>query len=257
MLKFLHYTTKNCGKLILLETSTLKVEGKFDGQGKRMEVKRCLCLKDIPIFAGVEKETFQPICQAATKRYIRRGEILFYQGDKVDTVYLVKEGSFKMVRVSEDGRETILQIITRGEIIGEAALFQEKCHPATAIALEEAKICSISRRLMEEVIKKSPGLAWQVIASLGSRLYATWEQVAEFNSLTTREKVLSLLIRLARDHGEVCPEGTRIKLHLTQQEIASMVGASRVMVAQALKELATSNYLCRKEKFYILRDRCF
>ncbi|WP_242656238.1 Crp/Fnr family transcriptional regulator [Desulfofundulus thermosubterraneus] len=227
------------------------------GREKKMEVKRCLCLKDIPLFIGVERETFRPICQAATKRYIRRGEVLFYQGDKVDTVCLVKEGSFKMVRVSEDGRETILQIITRGETIGEAALFQEKCHPATAIALEDAKVCSISRRLMEEVIKKTPDLAWQVIASLGSRLYATWEQVAELNSLTTREKVLSLLIRLAREHGEVCPEGTRIKLHLTQQEIASMVGASRVMVAQVLKELATSNYLYREEKYYVLRDRCF
>ncbi|MQL51870.1 cyclic nucleotide-binding domain-containing protein [Desulfofundulus thermobenzoicus] len=222
-----------------------------------MALKHCICLKDIPLFASVTPSSFHPICQAATKRYMRRGEILFHQGDKVDAVYLVKEGSFKMVRLTEEGQEVILQIASQGEIIGEAALFQEQCHPATAIALEDAKICHINRRLLEEIIKKTPDLAWQVIASLGSRLYATWEQMTELNTLTTREKVLSLLVRLAREHGEVCPEGTRIRFHLTQQEIASMVGASRVMVAQALKELITSNYLCREEKYYVLRDRCF
>jgi len=68
---------------------------------------------------------------------------------------------------------------------------------------------------------------------------------------------LSLLFRLAREHGEPCPEGTLIKIYLTQQEIASLVGASRVMVAQVLKELTTENYLCRGEKYYILKDRCF
>ncbi|WP_242868812.1 Crp/Fnr family transcriptional regulator [Desulfotomaculum copahuensis] len=200
---------------------------------------------------------FRPVCEIATKRKLQRGEILFHQGDEVDTVYLVKEGSFKMVRVTVEGQEVILQILTPGEVIGEAALFQKKCHPASAVALEETKVCSINRAHMEEVIKRTPDLAWQVIASLGSRLYAVWDQVAELNTLTTREKVLSLLMRLAREHGEACPEGTRIKFHLTQQEMASMVGASRVMVAQALKELAANNYLYREERYYVLKHRCF
>lgn len=81
-----------------------------------MELKRCLCLRDIPLFAGVELASFKPFCLAATKRYIRRGEILFHQGHEVDSVYLVKQGSFKMVRLTEEGQEVILQIIIQGEI---------------------------------------------------------------------------------------------------------------------------------------------
>lgn len=222
-----------------------------------MDARHCLCLRDIPLFSRVEKSLFHPVCRAASKRHFKRGEVLFHQGDAADTIYLIKEGSFKLVRVTEEGLETILQIVGRGEIIGEAALFQETEHPATAVALEEGKVCSIKRELLEKVIRETPDLAWQIIASLGSRLYNTWEQITELNTQTTREKVLSLLFRLAREYGEPCPEGTLIKIYLTQQEIASLVGASRVMVAQVLKELTAENYLCRGEKYYILKDRCF
>ena len=86
-----------------------------------MEIKRCLCLRDIFIFAGVDRSSFKPICDAATKRLIRRGEVLFHQGDEVDSVYLVKDGCFKLVRVNEEGEEVILQIIATGEVIGEEA----------------------------------------------------------------------------------------------------------------------------------------
>ncbi|MGB9847424.1 MAG: Crp/Fnr family transcriptional regulator, partial [Desulfotomaculales bacterium] len=162
-----------------------------------MNVRHCLCLRDIPLFSRVEKVVFQPVCKAANKRHLKRGEILFRQGDAADSIYLIKEGSFKLVRVTEEGQETILQLIGRGEIVGEAALFQDTEHPATAVALEEAKVCSIKRELLEKVIKETPDLAWQIIASLGSRLYNTWEQITELNTQTTREKVLSLLFRLA------------------------------------------------------------
>jgi len=69
--------------------------------------------------------------------------------------------------------------------------------------------------------------------------------------------VLNLLIRLAEEHGEPRTEGTKIKLHLTQQDIADFIGASRVMVAQALKELTERNCIERVDKYYILKDRCF
>lgn len=223
-----------------------------------MEKNRCLCMKDLPFFERVEQEVFSTVCRkAAAKKYYRRGEILFNQGDPSDTVFLIKEGSFKLVRVTEDGKEVILEVAGKGEVLGEAALFREGFHPATAVALEDARVCAVNRRRLEEVIRETPELALQVISSLGSRLYSYWEKLTELNAGTTREKVLNLMIRLAGEYGEPCPQGTRIRLHLTQQDIADFVGASRVMVVQALKELAAGNYLCREDKYYILKDRCF
>ncbi|MCG8402734.1 MAG: Crp/Fnr family transcriptional regulator [Firmicutes bacterium] len=223
-----------------------------------METNRRLCLWDLPLFDGVELGIFSPVCrEAAHKKHYRRGDVIFNQGDASDTLYLIKDGSFKLVRVNEDGKEVILQVACKGEVLGETALFRESAHPVTAIALEDARVCSLNRRRLEEVIRASPDLAMQVIFSLGNRLYSTWEQVTELRTGSTRERVLNLLIRLAGEHGEPCSQGTIINVHLTQQDIADFVGVSRVMAARAIKELVNTNHVKRHNKYYVLKDRCF
>jgi len=223
-----------------------------------MNKKRYLCLFDIPLFSGLNKDSFQVICRAANKQSKRKGEILFYQGDTADTIYIVKEGNFKLIRTTEDGDEAILQIVNPGEILGESALFRSSTtHPVTAMAMEESKVCSIDRNTFERVIKAESDLAWQMIESLSSRLYNTWEQLTESNTQNAREKVLSLLVRLAQEHGEACPQGQYIKIRLTQQEIASLVGVSRVMASQVINDLIADNYLSKEKKNYILKTKCF
>jgi CRP/FNR family transcriptional regulator len=222
-----------------------------------MENKQ-FCLHDLPLFDSMERSVFSTVCRhAAVKRHFGRGEILFRQGEVSDTLYLIKEGSFKLVRVSEEGKEVILQVAGTGDVLGEAALFREGIHPVTAVALDEARVCALSRDRMENVIRANPDLALKVIFSLGSSLHNAWEQASDLRTGSTREKVLNLLIRLASDHSEQCADGKKITLCLTQQEIADFIGASRVMVAQVLKELQARNYLIKKGKHYILKDACF
>ncbi|MDW7650722.1 MAG: Crp/Fnr family transcriptional regulator [Bacillota bacterium] len=223
-----------------------------------MEANKRFCLHDLPLFDNLERSVFSTVCRhAAIKKHIRRGEYLYHQGDPSDTLYLVKEGSFKLIRVTSDGREVILHLAGCGEVLAEAALFRQGIHPASAVALEDARVCALNRERMEEVIQSNPDLALQVIYSLGNRLYSSWEQAVEIRAGSTQDKVLNLFIRLAGDHGERCSDGIRIQVSLTQQEIADFVGASRVMVARALKTLANRNYLAKKDRFYILKDRCF
>ncbi|HWR44833.1 Crp/Fnr family transcriptional regulator [Sporomusa sp.] len=223
-----------------------------------MNNKGYLCLRDNALFSGLSMEFFRHICWAANKQHMRKGHILFQQGEAVDSVYVIKEGRFKLLRMTEDGNETILQIVGPGEMLGETALFrQDAIQVATAISLEEAKVCSIDRCTFEKVVKKEPDLALEIIRNLNDRLYHVWEQVSEANRQSTQEKILGLMIRLAREQGEACADGSRITIPLTQQEIAALVGASRVMVSQSIKELTAKNYLCREKRHYILKNRCF
>ncbi|MCR4437388.1 MAG: Crp/Fnr family transcriptional regulator [Clostridiales bacterium] len=188
----------------------------------------------------------------------RKGEFLFCQGDTADTIYIVKEGNFKLIRTTENGDEAILQIVSPGEILGESALFRSGItHPVTAIAMEESKVCSIDRNTFEKVIKAEPDLAWQMIENLSNRLYNTWEQLTESYTQNAREKVLNLFVRLAQEHGESCLQGQYIKIRLTQQEIASLMGVSRVIVSQVINDLIADNYLSKEKKNYILKSRCF
>jgi len=223
-----------------------------------MNHKRYLCLHDIPLFSGLSMESFRQICSVTDKQQLTKGKLLFRQGEVSNRIYVIKEGCFKLLRMTPDGDETILQLVGPGELIGEMALLRpDKVQLATAISIEDSKVCSIDYDTFERIIKNQPDLAWKMIRNLGDRLYNLWEQVADANSQSTQEKVLSLMLRMAREHGEACTEGTRITIPLTQQEIASLVGASRVMVVQSIKELTMRNYLYREKRHYIVKGRCF
>ncbi len=219
---------------------------------------KILCLHDIPLFSGMDKTSFRSFCLLSGKVSLKRGDYLFKQGDPADTIYIVKAGSLKMVRVTEDGEEIILQIVASQEVIGENALFRKDAlQPTSAIAIEDSKVCILNRETFEKIIEANPQLAFQIIENLGNRLYNLWNQMAEFNIQTTREKLLNLFIQLAKQHGKKCDKGTLVDLKLTQQELASMVGASRAMVSQVLKELQANGSINRDKKKYILKDRCF
>jgi len=223
-----------------------------------MDTNKYLCLYDIPLFSGMDKTSFKSFCHASGKFTLKKGDYLFKQSDPAASIYIVKEGSLKLVRMTEEGEEIILQIVASQEVIGENALFRkEVLQPASAIALEDTKVCSMSRETFEKIIEDNPRLACQVIENLGNRLYSLWNQMAEFNIQTTKDKLLNLFVQLAKQHGKQCPEGTLIDLNLTQQELASMVGASRVMVSQVLKELTQNGSILRNKKNYIMKNRCF
>lgn len=222
-----------------------------------MEKRKYLCLHDIPIFSGINEVSFSSICHATKKQHMKKGELLFNQGDPIDAVYYIKEGSFKLVRITENGEEVIVQIVGSGEVIGVTALFMEGIYsPISAIVMEEGNVCSIDRKSLEKIIIEKPEIALQIIRSLSTRLYDTWERIAELNTQTIQERIIGFFIQLAQEHGEPCPEGTLIKIPLTQQEIAYAVGGSRVIVSQALQKLIKNNYIFRKKKYYILKRKC-
>ncbi|MHB1126092.1 MAG: Crp/Fnr family transcriptional regulator [Bacillota bacterium] len=218
--------------------------------------KCAICLRDLPIFEGLDGEDFASVCLTASKQKLEKGKCLFHQGTPAVTLYLIKEGTIKLVQYTEEGREIILGVVGRGEVLGETALFQQQKHFASAIALEMVKVCSISLNQFEQLIMAKPALAMKIIANLGQKLYLTMQQLGDVTNNSVADKLTRLFLRLAREYGEKTPEGHLITLNITQQDLANMVGASRVMVAQVLKQLKEKGFLIKHDKHYLIQDRC-
>lgn len=215
-----------------------------------------ICLRDLPIFDGLEGEDFSNICLTASKHVLEKGEYLFHQGDTAETIYLIKEGTIKLAQYTEEGREIILDIVGRGDVLGETALFNQQKHQASAIAQEKVKVCSISLGQFEKLILAKPAIAVKIIANLGQKLYLAMQQLGDVTNHSVADKLTRLLFRLAREYGQKTPEGQLIVLSLTQQDLANMVGASRVTVVQVLKRLKEKGVLIKKDRYYLLQDRC-
>ncbi|MDQ7097180.1 Crp/Fnr family transcriptional regulator [Desulfosporosinus sp. PR] len=218
-------------------------------------MKHCIiCLQELDLFQGLKREQLTDLCQCTQRKRFCKGDYLFHQGEITSTIYLIKSGKLKLVQTDQEGHNTILDICGPGEVLGEMSLYREQNEPSSAIAMEELYACCFNKLQFESLIKRDPSFALRIIAYLGQKRYETLLRTGKETGLPVKERLLQLFYRLAEEHGRTTPTATLIDLKITQQELAEMIGSSRVMVVQALKELKAANIIGRENKYFILKN---
>ncbi|UMZ74763.1 Crp/Fnr family transcriptional regulator [Natranaerofaba carboxydovora] len=196
-----------------------------------------MCMTSLPLFEGLSAKEKNVIRQLAEKKYLKKGEVLFYQDENADALYLIKKGRLKLSRIFPDGREIAIGFTGTDEVLGQDALFRDNSQVATATAVEDAFVCYCTKEQFERAVQKSPQLAMKIIANLGKKLHETTSWVSSLAAGDVKYRLVSLLERLSEEYGRY--EGDRLKLDvkLTHQELADFIGSSRVMVTNILKQL--------------------
>lgn len=218
-----------------------------------------LCLQELPVFKALHNNEFiEEICKRTQRIQIKKGEVLFHQGDEANYLYLVKSGMIKLVRYDEEGNERILDMIGPRECVGETAFWSNR-YEFEATALEDTYLCAYNFNHFKMFILGNPVYSEKIIKYLGQKLDDNMFRSRDSEGLLVKDKLLRQLEKLAADHGELLEDGysLRIKVPITQKDLANMVGASRLMVNNALKELRAENAIDKEERYYIVKsERC-
>jgi CRP/FNR family transcriptional regulator len=169
-----------------------------------------------------------------TKR--RRGEWIFLLGDPADSVYLLREGRMKIIGLREDGHEVLHEIIGPGEIFGDTSLLLGIARTTSAQALETSLLCEIRRKDFETLLSTYPELSFHLLKSVGRRLKKAEAQLMNIICNDVSRRVRETLIDLTSKEPGSKADGP-IRINITQQDLANLIGASRQKTWQALKEL--------------------
>jgi CRP/FNR family transcriptional regulator/CRP/FNR family cyclic AMP-dependent transcriptional regulator len=191
-------------------------------------------LSRVTIFASLDETTLRRLAELCRTRVFKRGEVIFHERDPGNALYLIESGQVKIVLVSDEGEETILHVQGPEECLGELALIDAAPRSATAVALERVQALALYRDDFLALLEQHPPVALAVMGGLAGMVRRLSSQVQDLMLLDARGRVAKKLLDLAEQHGRVTPEGIRIDLRLTQQELAQMVGLTRVSVNQHL-----------------------
>src|ERR1044072_8984194 len=172
----------------------------------------------------------------------RRGEWVFVHGDPADSIYLVQKGRMKITALSEDGHEVVHEILGPGEIFGHTSTILGIPRTTSAQALEASLLCEIRRKDFESLLIAHPELSLQLLKSVGRRLKKAEAQLMNVicNDVSTRVRE-ALIDLIAFELGKQPDQPIRIQI--TQQDLANLIGASRQKTWEALKELEDSSVL--------------
>jgi len=188
----------------------------------------------IPLFAGMQPADIARVAVRMRRRSFRQGDIIFHKGDPGTTLYLVEHGQIKIFTPSQEGREVVLSIFGPADFFGEMALFDDKPRSASAEAASPATVLTLQREDFRQAIVQHPAMSIAVMAALVDRVRRADEMVEDAVFLDLPSRLAKKLLDLAENHGVATPLGFEIRLRLTQQDLADMVGATRARVNEAI-----------------------
>lgn len=207
-----------------------------------------------PLFESLDEETTRALRAAMVEVRLRRGEVLFAEGEPGDRSYVIADGKLKLGHTAPDGRETIIAVLGPGEMLGELSLFDPGPRAATATAIAPSRLLELRHEDLQAFLEGRPQLSTQLLQGLAQRLRRTNAALADLVFSDVPGRVAKALLDLANRFGEPVEEGTRVVHDLTQEELAQLVGASRETVNKALAEFGNRGWIRLEGRAVVILD---
>ncbi|MFW5992301.1 MAG: Crp/Fnr family transcriptional regulator [Halanaerobiaceae bacterium] len=219
------------------------------------EINRCL--QDLSVFSRLEMDEVKMICERALEKNNYKKEIIFFEEDNNnENLYILLAGRVKLTMLSPEGKEKVLTIIQEGDIFGDMSLFDQDSHPITAEVIEEARLVILPFTDLESIIKQEPGVAIKIIEAMARKTRLLTSQIRELVFQNTEQRFAALLARFIEDFGIEVKSGKMIDLVLTHQEIANIMGSSRVTVTKLINQFINEGLLkIYKRKIVIIDEK--
>ncbi len=175
---------------------------------------------------------------------IKKGTVLFNEGQPLDNLYFIKSGFVKLYRLSDEGRESIIYLYGKGQILGLRALTSEdECAKHYAEAITDLKIMTISRKDYLEAVSLHPEYLIDLLHIFIDRLNYTESRLGGFVLTDTTARVAFFLSDCATRFGEEKNNKIELPLELTHQRIAEFVGSFRETVTLSIQKLEKEKIL--------------
>jgi CRP-like cAMP-binding protein len=190
---------------------------------------------------------FDPVAflQTAAKDRIvsvhKKRDIIFRQGDAAESVIYIKSGKVKVTVVSTEGNEAVVAILGADEFLGEGCLIGQQKRLATASAMTNCAVTSVSKAEIQRVIETEPKFSQFFVTHVLERNARVQEDLVDqlFNS--TEKRLARILLLLANFGKEGRPEPVIAKI--SQETLAEMIGTSRSRVSHFMNKFRRLGFI--------------
>src|SRR5579859_2794142 len=182
-------------------------------------------LRAVTLFHGLPETELGALGRQVVQRRYGRGELIFSQGEAGDGLYIVAEGHVSISRQNPDGDELIHTIYEPGEYFGELALFDREPRSASATAAQVCNLLFLSRSAFQSFLESHPGALLTCLEAVVGQLRRLTDVADELALMDVRQRLARRLVRLSEQGVLDDDKGGHGTFHITQQQLASMLGA--------------------------------
>lgn len=183
---------------------------------------------------AMSKEELKTVSDSKVLKKIKKGEALFQEGEKLDGVFCVRSGISKLSKLSENGKDQIVKLASKGEIMGQRSVIAEECTNLSAVAVSDMEVCFIPKEIISNTLNNNPNYAVEVLRHMAHDLKEADDVIVNMSQKTVKQRVAEAFLYLKSNFGED-KEGFLL-LTLSREDIANVVGTATESAIRIISE---------------------
>ncbi len=203
---------------------------------------RFVKIRENEIFESFSPSDFSRLQNVFEELDYPKHHLLFTPGSPSQLIYFIETGRVRISKTSPEGKSLILAILGPADVISDAA-WQIREHDSQAECIEDCRLYAINKEVFRKLIKENPEFGISLLQNFANRLKQAQSRIEDLVFRQVPSRVARLILSLAETYGKVTPNGIKVEFPITHQEIADLVGSSRVTVTQILNRMRSSNFI--------------
>ena len=181
------------------------------------------------LFENLSAENRAQVAGICTSRDLRKKEILFFEGDRGSSLFVLVEGSIQLHKTTPDGREIVIKIVKPGELFAEVVLFEEDEYPVSAVAIRNSKVYAVPKREFFRLLQHD-GFRNEFIGTLMKKMRYLADKISY---LTSHDVESRLFMFLEDQYGRV----ENVKSVFSKKSAAAAIGTTPETLSRLLLRL--------------------
>lgn len=207
--------------------------------------EQCI-VRQLNSLGELNKEELIRISACKTSQYFKKGDIIFDEGEYINGVFCIKDGVCKVTKMSTNGRDQIIKLIKRGDLLGERSLIGEEASNLKATAINDMEVCFIPKDEIVRDLKQNNNFTMSILRDFASSLKEADNVIVDMAQKTVKQRLAETLLYL-KDNYEKGPDQP-LDIQLSREDIASIIGTA---TESAIRLLSTF----KKEKLIQLKGK--
>lgn len=155
-----------------------------------------------PLFSGLPPELRSLLLDTAQVIQLSRGQALFHQGDTGHAIHIVLDGWIKLYRITANGTEAVVDVMTRGQSFGEPIALRGATYPVSAEAASSCDLIAVPASVLLDLIQSRPEVAISILSSTFMHLHGLVQQIEQLKARSGAQRVAEFLVSLCPSDAE-------------------------------------------------------
>ena len=173
---------------------------------------------------AMNKEELKKVSDAKISKKIKKGEALFEEGQKLDGVFCVRDGVSKLSKLSANGKDQIVKLASKGEVMGQRSVIAEESTNLSAVAVSDMDVCFIPKEIISNALNSNPNFAVEVLRHMAHDLKEADDVIVNMSQKTVKQRMAEAFLYLKKNYGEDA-DGFLL-LTLSREDYANVVGTA-------------------------------